>query len=88
MGELRSLPNIGPELERQLHEAQIDTVEQLKSVGSREAWLRILSRDPSACLMRLSALEGAIQGIRWHTLDEATKRELKAFYHEAKGSKA
>lgn len=29
MGELRSLPNIGPELERQLHEVQIDTVLKL-----------------------------------------------------------
>ncbi|HHW26660.1 MAG TPA: TfoX/Sxy family protein [Firmicutes bacterium] len=85
MGELRRLPNIGPELERQLCEVEIDTVEKLKSVGSREAWLRILSRDPSACLMRLSALEGAIQGIRWHDLDETTKRELKDFYREAKG---
>lgn len=35
--------------------------------------------------MRLSALEGAIQGIRWHDLDETTKRELKDFYREAKG---
>ena len=84
MGELRSLPNIGPELERQLQEADIRTIEELKSVGSREAWLRILSKDPSACLMRLSALEGAIQGVRWHNLDEATKRDLKAFYQESK----
>ncbi len=49
MGELRSMPNIGQKLERQLHEAQIDTVEELKSVGSREAWLRILSRRPALC---------------------------------------
>jgi len=86
MGELRNLPNIGPELERQLLEVEIDTVEKLKSIGSREAWLRILSRDPSACLMRLTALEGAIQGVRWHQLDETTKRELKAFYRESKNS--
>ncbi len=84
MGELRSLPNIGPALEQQLNEVQIHTVEQLKSIGSREAWLRILSRDPSACLMRLSALEGAIQGVRWHHLDEETTRDLKTFYHESK----
>ncbi len=48
MGELTSLPNIGPKLESQLQEAGIATIAELKSVGSREAWLRILSRDPSA----------------------------------------
>ncbi|MGS0765374.1 TfoX/Sxy family protein [Syntrophomonas curvata] len=82
MGELQSLPNIGRELERQLHEAGIDTVEELKQVGSREAWLRILAFDPSACLMRLSALEGAIRGVRWHSLDPEVKAGLKAFYHQ------
>ena len=58
-----------------------------RKVGSREAWLRILERDPSACLMRLSALEGAIQGIRWHHLSRETKESLKEFYHKHKGSK-
>jgi DNA transformation protein len=84
MGQLQDLPNIGPKLERQLHEAGIDTPEELKRVGSREAWLRILSHDTSACLMRLSALEGAISGVRWHSLDDAVKAELKAFYHKYK----
>ncbi len=84
MEELQSLPNIGRKLERQLHEAGIGTVEELKQVGSREAWLRILAFDPSACLMRLSALEGAIRGVRWHSLDPEVKAELKAFYHQHK----
>lgn len=80
MGELTTLPNIQEKLERQLSEIGITTIEQLKTVGSREAWLRILARDSSACLMRLSALEGAIQGIRWHHLDGDTKGALKEFY--------
>ncbi len=84
MEELQSLPNIGRKLEHQLHEAGIGTVEELKRVGSREAWLRILAFDPSACLMRLSALEGAIRGVRWHSLDPEVKAELKAFYHQHK----
>jgi DNA transformation protein len=45
------------------------------------------SSDPPACIMRLSALEGAIQGIRWHLLDKETKESLKEFYHKHKGSK-
>ena len=84
MGQLQSLPHIGEKLEQQLHAVGIDTAEALKRVGSREAWLRILALDPSACIMRLSALEGAIQGIRWHDLDPETKAELKAFYHRYK----
>ena len=84
MGELTKLPNIGTKLEEQLHSVGIDTFDQLKETGSREAWLRIKAIDPSACIMRLSALEGAIQGIRWHNLDEQVKKELSAFYHNHK----
>jgi DNA transformation protein len=86
MGELSKLPNIGAELEKQLSDVGITTVEELRRVGSREAWGRILLRDPSACIMRLSALEGAIQGIRWHNLDSETKEALKEFYHQYKGA--
>lgn len=85
MGQLQSLPNIGPELERQLNRAGIDTAKQLKEIGSREAWLRIRAFDPSACLMRLSALEGALQGVRWHDLAPLQKAELKEFYRQHRG---
>ena len=85
MGELSTLPNIAAKLEGQLGDVGITTIDELKRVGSREAWLRILARDPSACIMRLSALEGAIQGVRWHYLDEETKKSLKEFYQRHKG---
>ena len=84
MGELSKLPNIAEKLEAQLTDVGITTEAQLRAVGSREAWLRILARDPSACMMRLSALEGAIQGIRWHYLDDDTKKSLKEFYRRHK----
>lgn len=48
MSELIKLPNIGPKLAAQLTSAGIETVKELETVGSREAWLRILDRDPSA----------------------------------------
>jgi len=87
MGELTKLSNIGEKLEYQLNDVGITTFEELKQIGSREAWLRILAHDPSACPMRLSALEGAIQGVRWHYLDEKTKESLKEFYYQHKGKK-
>ncbi|NLW78455.1 MAG: TfoX/Sxy family protein [Ruminococcaceae bacterium] len=80
MGELQKLPNIADKLEVQLQGVGICTPRQLRAVGSREAWLRILAVDPSACINRLYGLEGAVQGIRWHHLDTATKQDLKAFY--------
>ena len=85
MGELSLLPNIAKKLEAQLADVGITTKEQLKEIGSRDAWLRILEHDSSACIMRLSALEGAIQGVRWYNLDEITKKSLKEFYYLHKG---
>jgi DNA transformation protein len=84
MGELSKLPNIGAELEKQLNAVGINTAEELKEIGSKEAWLRIQKQDPTACLNRLCALEGAIQGVRWHSLDGAVKQALKDFYNNHK----
>jgi len=78
------MANIGPMLAEQLSRACINTPEELRALGSREAWLRIRAFDPSACVMRLCALEGAIRGIRWHDLDEATKKQLGGFYRSHK----
>ncbi|MCL2678734.1 MAG: TfoX/Sxy family protein [Dehalococcoidia bacterium] len=85
MGELSARPNIAAKLEKQLADIGITTVAELKNVGSRKAWLRILARDPSACIMRLSALEGAIQEVRWNYLDDTTKIALRDFYQKHKG---
>jgi len=84
MGELQKLPNIAEKLEAQLIQVGVSTVAELKAAGSRDTWLRIAAIDPSACYMRLCALEGAIRGIRWHHLDDQTKSELKAFYERHK----
>ena len=80
MGELSKLPNIGKSVEEQLNLVGINTVEDLKIIGSKEAWLKIREIDKSACINRLYALEGAIEGIRWHYLSQGKKLELKEFY--------
>lgn len=81
MGELSTLPNIGKIVEQQLNEVGIMTVKQLNVIGSKQAWIRIKRIDDSACLNRLYALEGAIQGIRWHNLSKETKGELREFHN-------
>ena len=77
MGELSKLPNIGKELERQLNEVGIMTADELKELGAQQAWLKIRAIDPSACLHRLTALEGAVEGIKKTELSPDKKAELK-----------
>jgi DNA transformation protein len=52
----------------------------LKEIGSKEAFFRIKQKDSTSCFNMLCALEGALQGIRWHFLSDDIKQELKAFY--------
>ncbi|HAQ39588.1 MAG TPA: competence protein TfoX [Clostridiales bacterium] len=80
MGKLSELPNIGKVVEEQLNQVGINTYEQLKEIGSKDAWLKIKAIDSSACIHRLYALEGAIQGIRKTQLPVEKKAELKEFY--------
>ena len=80
MGELANLFNIEKEVERQLNEVGITTKDQLRQIGSKDAWLRIKKTDDSACIHRLYALEGAIEGIKKSQLSPEKKEELKEFY--------
>lgn len=80
MGELSELPNIGNEVEKQLNAVGIFTFEDLKALGAEQAWLRIQTIDESACIHRLLALEGAIQGVKKTQLEEIRRQELKDFY--------
>ena len=81
MGNLSDLPNIGQVVEKQLNDAGIRTYEQLKECGSKQAWLKIRALDPSACIHRLYALEGAILGVKKNQLSTETKAELKRFFN-------
>ena len=82
MGELSNLPNIGKVVEEQLLRVGIDSAEELKRIGAREAWLRIQQIDESACIHRLMALEGAIRGVKKSMLPDEVKADLKAFYQQ------
>jgi len=80
MGELAKLPNIGKVVEEQLNQVGIKSVEELKQIGAKEAWLKIQRIDESACINRLMALEGAIQNVKKKDLSDDDKAELKEFY--------
>ena len=82
MGELSNLPNIGKAVEAQLMQVGINTVEELREAGAKQAWLKIQQIDESACIHRLMALEGAIQGVKKSMLSGEVKAELKEFYQK------
>jgi len=77
---LEKLPNIGKILASRLREAGIDTQEKLFSTGSCEAWKKLRDCGQDACLDTLYALDGAILGIRWHSLPPGRKAELTLFF--------
>lgn len=82
MGELSSLVNIGKVVEEQLMQVGIHSAEELKRVGAKDAWLRIQAIDESACIHRLMALEGAIEGVKKSMLPDGVKADLKEFYQQ------
>ena len=43
-----------------------------------------MAEDPTACMHRLVALEGALRGVKKSLLPPERKDELKKFYHEHK----
>ena len=80
MGELSKLPNIGKTVEAQLNQVGITTEGELRQCGAKQAWLNIQKIDESACISRLLALEGAIQGVKKTLLPDEVKVDLKEFY--------
>lgn len=79
--ELTEMPNIGKVVAEKLIEVGITTPEELCVIGSEQAFIRLQTIDETACLSMLQALEGAVQGIRWHNLPKERKEELKEFFH-------
>lgn len=84
MGELSSLPNIGKTVEEQLIRVGINSALELKKIGAKEAWLKIQEIDETACIHRLMALEGAIQGVKKTMLSDEVKADIKEFYQRNK----
>jgi DNA transformation protein and related proteins len=80
MNDLSKLPNIGKILANKLEEVGIHNAQELKRVGAENTFLKISTIDNEACINMLYALEGAIQGIRWHSLNKERKLALNQFF--------
>jgi DNA transformation protein len=84
MKQLTNLPNIGKTLAQKLILVGITSEQELKNVGAENAMIKIATVDKDACINMLYALEGAIQGIRWHNLSPERKLELTEFFRSLK----
>ncbi len=82
MTELQNLTNIGKSLSLKLEMVGITNVSMLEELGSEKTIIRISSLENNGvCINMLYAIEGAIQGIRWHGLTLVRKVELLDFYN-------
>lgn len=84
MGELSGVMNLGKVTEGRLNEVGIDTYEELKRLGAKQAWLKIQEIDQTACIHLLYALEGAVCGVKKSALSDEQKSDLKAFFNRHK----
>ena len=85
--EISRLPNIGKVMAEKLKHVNVHSYHDLKKLGAEKVFLRLKAEDEGACLSSLCALEGAIEGIRWHELSKGKKEELKRFFEQQKDTK-
>lgn len=76
--------NIGKDTETKLIQVGIDSFEKLKAIGYEQAFIRLQTIDPGACLSLLYGLAGAIEGTKWNKLSPKKKQEIQQFYKMAK----
>jgi DNA transformation protein len=62
-----------------LRQAGITSAEELRELGARRAFEKLRMTMPEeACLSKLYAIAGAIEGVRWHALSFERRAELAA----------
>lgn len=81
MAELTSI-GLGKTMEKKLRSVGIDSAEELKKVGSKQAVFRLKKLYPNTCVVILYHLEAAIRGVEIKQLDDSCKSELKAWFKQ------
>lgn len=76
MDDLQSLPNLGPKSRAMLSAAGIESLSQLRRVGSVAAYARVRRECAGASLNLLWALEGALTGLRWQEVARLHRTSL------------
>jgi DNA transformation protein len=78
--KLEDLPNISTKLASLLREIGINSPVELLNAGTLQTFERLKAVEPDACFSKLCAIQGAIDGIRWHNLTPAKKEELRQWF--------
>ncbi|HQI79139.1 MAG TPA: TfoX/Sxy family protein [Petrotogaceae bacterium] len=78
--KLSETQNIGAVFETLLIRVGIHDSTELLDAGSKEAFKKIKNIEGQACINMLFALEGAVQGKRWHKLSQQEKEDLRFFF--------
>ena len=73
---ISELTGLGPKSQKMLARAGITTVEQLRSLGSIEAYARTKSVNAAASLNLLWGLESAISGEHWRDIAKNHRTSL------------
>lgn len=82
--DLLQQPNIGKDTATKLIEVGITSYAELKEAGTEQAFLRLQTLDPGACIHLLFGLEGAVEGIPYTQLSPQKKQELREFHRMSK----
>lgn len=73
---------LGRTMERKLRTVGISSAEELRSLGSRAAVMRLKAAYPGTCVVILYHLEAALHGVEIKQLSADVKRELKEWFLE------
>jgi DNA transformation protein and related proteins len=84
ISDLSQQPNIGKDTESKLIQVGISSFAELKAAGTEQAFLRLQTLDPGACIQLLYGLEAAIEGIPATMLSVEKKQKLKEFHRLVK----
>ncbi|MGM3386028.1 TfoX/Sxy family protein [Stutzerimonas stutzeri] len=74
--ELLTLKNLGKTSAQWLHASGIHTAEDLRRIGSVNAYHAVKSRGFGASRVLLYAIEGALRDVSWKDLPDVLKQEL------------
>ncbi|RKJ40742.1 hypothetical protein D7X94_06685 [Acutalibacter sp. 1XD8-33] len=73
---------LGKTMEKKLHSVGVHSAEELTTLGSKRAVLRLKELYPNTCVVILYHLEAVIRGVEMKQLDDRCKAELKAFFQQ------
>ncbi|EOV7495197.1 TfoX/Sxy family DNA transformation protein [Proteus mirabilis] len=79
---IKDLPNLGIALEKKLNQVGINRIEELRTIGAKACYLKLIAQPKQGNSDLLLALAGAIVGCHRSVLPSQLKMELLNWYKE------